>query len=443
MNNSFTGFLFYKIGILVLLCFVLLTITIFGVIDNYYTEHDTILDAHELYFYSELIEGWSFPEDSLSIQNDVDNLHFSVSIYDEIGGDVIWAYPDTVRAKGYISYSNSDTLGIMHNISIPLYVSFGSTDHDEYITWAVKDSLHYFLRVNQESIPEYFNYIPPTILSIIFLIILNLFIRKFLQPIQLMKKRIKTLKEGDLDSKIKIISNDELADLSASINKMISDIKSLLGQKQQLLLDVSHELRSPLARMRLITEMLPEHKNKDKMIDEIIYLEGMISNLLLSDKLSTPYSNINYQKIKIKNLLIKIMDLSNITLSKINIDNQIPDKYIIVDETKMIVAIRNLIDNANKYGNDTIIDLKIFQKENNIQISISNQYEKINEDELKNIFLPFYRMQSTKHKAHGFGLGLTICKKIIEAHNGTIDFDAKNDEITFHIIMPYKDDIKK
>ena len=63
---------------------------------------------------------------------------------------------------------------------------------------------------------------------------------------------------------------------------MIGDIRILLSQKQQLLLDVSHELRSPLARMRLLVEMLPNHKNRAGLVDEIIFLEGMISNLLLS-----------------------------------------------------------------------------------------------------------------------------------------------------------------
>ena len=102
----------------------------------------------------------------------------------------------------------------------------------------------------------------------------------------------------------------------------------------------------------------------------------------------------------------------------------------------MIVAMRNLIDNANKYGTDDVIKLTIFQKEKNIGISIRNQCHEIDKVELKNIFLPFYRMQSTKHRAHGFGLGLTICKKIIEAHNGTINFDTNNNEIIFNITIP-------
>ena len=74
-----------------------------------------------------------------------------------------------------------------------------------------------------------------------------------------------------MNSKIIVKGNDELADLSISINKMIGDIKSLLNQKQQLLLDVSHELRSPLARIRLLTEMLPEHKNRKKLVDEVVF----------------------------------------------------------------------------------------------------------------------------------------------------------------------------
>ncbi len=443
MIKRFTGYLFYKIGILVLVFSIFLTITIFSIIDYYYTDQDTILDAHELFFYSQLIDSWNYPQDTTQIKLEIDNLHFSLSIYDNIGGDLVWFYPDTVNPRGYIGYSNSDTLGFIHDIDIPLYVSFGSTDVDANITWIEKSGLHYFLKIDQAYSPEYINYIPPVILSFLFMIILNLFIRKFLNPIQLMKKRIKSLKEGDLDSEINIISNDELADLSMSINKMISDIKSLLAQKQQLLLDVSHELRSPLARMRLITEMLPNHKNKNKMIDEIIYLEGMISNLLLSDKLSAPYSNLNIKKIGVNSFIELVLELSNIKLSDINIKNECAGENLYIDKTKMVVAVRNLIDNANKYGGNDPVGLEVTKNNKAIMIMVDNTFDKIDERELDKIFLPFYRMKSTENKATGFGLGLTICKKIIESHGGTIDFKIKNNKIIFTIILPENNDFKK
>ena len=110
------------------------------------------------------------------------------------------------------------------------------------------------------------------------------------------------------------------------MNKMIQDIKSLLGQKQQLLLDVSHELRSPLARMRLLIEMIPEHKNQKKLIGEIVFLEGMISNLLLSDKLSIPYSNLEYKKIKTKHLILQALDVVSMGKNKVNINNQVENE---------------------------------------------------------------------------------------------------------------------
>ena len=265
MFNRFTEHLFYKIGVLVVLFSIVLTAVIFYVVDYYYTEQDTILDAQELYFHGHLINGWDFPRDKEKIKKEVDNLRLNITFY---GADssLVWYYPDKINPEGYLSYADSRDMQELHGIKSPLFVSQGSSYNDEYLTYVKKDSLHVFLGVKQRVVPEFINYLPPIIISIIFMVIFNLFIRRFLQPINWMKKRIKNLRGGDMKSKIYIRGNDELADLSISINKMIEDIRVLLSQKQQLLLDVSHELRSPLARMRLLAEMLPEHKNRGKSI---------------------------------------------------------------------------------------------------------------------------------------------------------------------------------
>ena len=134
-----------------------------------------------------------------------------------------------------------------------------------------------------------------------------LFIKNYLQPIRLIRNRIINLEKGDLDSKIKVITNDELGSLTSTINKMIDNIKSLLTQKQQLLSEVSHELMSPLTRMQLLIELLPDHKNKLKLKSEIVGLRNMISNLLLSDKLDAPYSNLNKSNINFSHFLDKII----------------------------------------------------------------------------------------------------------------------------------------
>ena len=438
MYKRFTAHLFYKIGLLVALFSLVLSGVVFYVVEYYYTDQDTILDAQELFFYSYLVDSWAFPEDTISIKSEVDNLHLNVSFFNQ-DSSVAWFYPQQVNPEGYLDYTNSSDFREIHNVVTPLFGSFGSNLDGEYMTYVNKDSFHVFLYTDEKYAPEYINYFPPLVVSMVFILIINLFIRRFLQPIQWMKKRIWGLRHGDMKTQITVRGNDELAELSMSINKMISDIKSLLSQKQQLLLDVSHELRSPLARIRLLTEMLPEHKNKNKLVDEVVFLEGMISNLLYSDKLSLPYTNMQVESIKTKNFITKVMDLINVDLKKFNINNSMSSIFIDIDETKMIIAVRNLIDNALKYGDpDQTITINVVQKEQLCCFEISNCGTIIKGDEVSNIFLPFFRSQENKNSVSGFGLGLTICKKIVEAHSGQLFVSSSNSLTTFSIEFPIK-----
>ena len=439
MYKRFTSYLYYKIALLVMVFSISLMALIFFVVDYYYTDQDTILDAHDMYFYNELIGGWDFPSDTTTIKKDIDNLQYNVSIYSEESKNLIWSYPSLVNPSGYIIFADSESLGAIHNINIPLYVSFGNNEQEENLTSVKKGGLVYFLTVPQDYSNEYINYIPPLILLIIFMFGLNYFIQYNLRPIKLMKKRIYALREGNLTDSVPIISSDELSDLSKAMNKMIKDIRSLLGQKQQLLLDVSHELRSPLARMRLLIEMIPEHKNQKKLIGEIVFLEGMISNLLLSDKLSIPYSNLEYKKIKLGHLILKTLDVVSAEKNKIEIKNQIPEQYIWVDETKMIIAIRNIIDNAVKYSDslETVL-IDVYKSNNNFEICITSIGNPIAENEKDDIFKPFFRSLKHQVSAHGFGLGLTICKKIVDAHSGSLKLKTNDRTTSFIIRMPIK-----
>jgi len=444
MFRRLTAHLFYKIAILVVLFSVLLTAVIFYTVDYYYVEHDTLLDAHELYFYSHVIDAWDFPNNLEKIQQELDNLHMKVTFIDiNNKSNVVWAYPDTIDPTGYLNYIDSEDTEALHGVKNPFFVSVGSTPINQFITYAQKDSFHVFLAIDEKYAnisPEYINYFPPIVVSIVFMVVFYTFIRRFLRPISLMKKRIKKMRNGDMKSSITILGNDELAELSESINKMIADIKILLSQKQQLLLDVSHELRSPLARMRLLVEMLPNHKNQSRLVDEIVFLEGMISNLLFSDKLSLPYSNLDCAYIKTSHIISKVIDLVNIDLSKISIVNNIPLEKIWVDEMKIIITLRNLIDNALKYGDlkEPITICVSKPNQSTCVIKVSNTGSKIDAQDLKQIFQPFFRSRKNQNKTPGFGLGLTICKKIIEAHRGHLAIHSDDIKTTFSIEIPSK-----
>ena len=125
---------------------------------------------------------------------------------------------------------------------------------------------------------------------IIMLSVLFWIINSFLYPIKLIRRHVVNLKKGTLSSTIAISGSDELGQVSHSINKMTKDIDVLVSQKQNLLIDVSHELKTPLTRLKfLLANININIEDKDSINKEINYLQDMISNMLLSDKLSTPY----------------------------------------------------------------------------------------------------------------------------------------------------------
>ena len=117
------------------------------------------------------------------------------------------------------------------------------------------------------------------------------------------------------------------------------------------------------------------------------------------------------------------MDLFPSMKGKIKIHNSIPNEEIIVDETKFIIALRNLLDNAIKYSENKIVELSI-EKNSDVKFYVKDSGIGISDEDINNITEPFFQANksiSTK----GFGLGLTICKKIIESHKGRLSIQSE------------------
>ena len=99
-------------------------------------------------------------------------------------------------------------------------------------------------------------------------------------------------------------------------------------------MEVSHELRSPLARMQLLLEMIPKHKNLKKLKEEVVFLEGMIENLLLSDRLSLPYSKLDLEQFTTDEIVQRVLEMFPTSGEKIKVKNSIPEALVLIDETK-------------------------------------------------------------------------------------------------------------
>ena len=275
---------------------------------------------------------------------------------------------------------------------------------------------------------------------IIFIIIMYYYIWNRLKPIKLIKKRIDSLKAGDLESKIDILGSDELAELTITFNKLTSEIKNLIDQKHRVLLDVSHELKTPLTRMRLMVEMLPESKSRDELKGEISFLNELISNLLLSDKLDLPYSKLDIKEISVSDLIYRsLATFNDYQQNKIMFKETVEDFKVFVDITKMVVVIRNIIQNSFKYADtEKGVTINLSKNQNGVVIKIRDYGPGINPEESEKIFEPFFRSGYTK-KISGIGLGLSISKKIIKSHNGKIKLDMDTSPgVEFVLELPNK-----
>ena len=440
---QFRKSLFTRLGFLVVVFTIALTAVLYYQFEQAFTTQDSILDAHENYYYSQMVLGWDNPPDTNLIKKDIKNLHMWCGIFERkkkesdiaYPGDIYWSnLPSQILPKDFFTWTFSSDYEYMYDIEIPLEVFFGDINN---MPVTVVDNGNYLFYIVIDYIPpsELYNLVLAFILVTIFIVGLYLFIRRYLRPVQLMKNRIESLEAGDLKSKIDIIGEDELADLSRSMNQLIEDINILLENKHQLLLEVSHELRSPLARMQLLLEMIPEHKNLKKLKEEVVFLEGMIENLLLSDRLSMPYSKLDLEQFTTEEIVQRVLEMFPTSRGKIKVKNSIPEAKVLIDETKFSLALRNLLDNAFKYNvKDTNIEL-IVTKKSYVEFQVKDSGIGISKEDIKKIIQPFFQADQTA-STKGFGLGLTICKKIIESHKGRLtiqSLEGKGSVFTLHL----------
>lgn len=255
-------------------------------------------------------------------------------------------------------------------------------------------------------------------------------------PIKKLSEGVRQISQGDFDSSIDINRKDELGSLADAINEMKVNISNMIKSKQSLLIDVSHELRSPLTRIKLANEFIEDEKIKNRIRDDVKEMETMITGLLETYRMDSSHEKLNIERTDIVELVKKV--ISKFSGAEINFKSESEKRYADFDREKIEIVIRNLLDNAVKYSNGFPVNVKIYKNpndDNETFVSVKDKGKGIEKDEIKNIFEPFYRIDKSRDKKiRGYGLGLSIVRKILDLHNSTIEVKSKSDEGTEFII---------
>ena len=290
----------------------------------------------------------------------------------------------------------------------------------------------------------------------VFLLVFTLFVNKKVKYIKFLSSEVKVIKDEDFGKTIEVRGQDELAELCSSINNMslelrekIDNEKKIEQNKNELITNVSHDLRTPLTSILGYVDLLKQNgfEDKEKFVEYISIIDErskslntLINELFEYTKLNSHDIKLNYSTVEIGSLVEQLSGEYSLIFKKEGLEliSEIPEEDIFVDiDIQMIVrALENLLINAKKYSvRNSQVLVKLLQESNDIVISVENKVENISQDDLDNLFERFYKVDKARKTGDSTGLGLSIVKRVVELHKGLVKAELINGVIKFKIIL--------
>ena len=236
-------------------------------------------------------------------------------------------------------------------------------------------------------------------------------------------------------------------DLINSINKLSNELNDQENLRKQLTGDIAHELRTPLTSIKghldaiIVGIWEPTNERLNSINEEVKRITNLVDELRKLAKFDSGKDNLNKEIVNLKNYIKSIAyNYEGKALEKnIVIKYQLENIEALIDKEKFAQVIINILSNAIKYNNgNNAIYIKVFKKNNSINISIKDSGIGIPKSEYKNIFERFYRLDKSRGaNEKGAGVGLTIAKSIVNAHGGEIEvYSEINKGSEFIISLP-------
>jgi signal transduction histidine kinase len=254
------------------------------------------------------------------------------------------------------------------------------------------------------------------VLALIILFITYKKVQSIFRPVDKIQKKAIEYGKGHFDELIPVEGDGQLAELTISINDLVIRVSSMLNAKRDLLLAIGHELKTPLARLRMQIEMLDN--DQPEMVENIKEMTSIIDSLLEAERVSH-HSDLNTQMMDLSSFIKQYESdgVEVITESELLME---------MDPIRMDLALKNLINNAYKYSGDNptiVLKLNTDQKE----LWVTDSGPGVEEKNLQSLTEAFYRPDEARSRDQGgVGLGLYLVNNIVQAHKGELEFVNMN-----------------
>lgn len=243
-------------------------------------------------------------------------------------------------------------------------------------------------------------------------------VRRLTRRLEALKQGVEAFGAGDLQRRVTEEGRDEVAALGASFNQAAARIEALLRSHQSLLANASHELRSPLARLKMAVSMAAEappgqREVLQREIDaNIAELDALVEEVLLASRLDAA-AQLDRRE------AVPVLALAAEEAARVNASVSGDDAQVYGEERLVRRALRNLLENAHRYGGDDV-EAVVQRRGGEVEVRVCDRGPGVPEAYRERIFEPFFRLPGHAEREGGVGLGLALVRQIAERHGGRV-----------------------
>lgn len=300
---------------------------------------------------------------------------------------------------------------------------YGEYNRTEY--FVLRDGAYTFAFSVPSGKPEY-RYLWPIAALLLVLALLFHATRRLISPIGRIQAGVERIGAGELDHRIEVNRRDELGDLAHSINGMADEIRRMLEAKRQLLLAISHELRSPLTRAKVAVALLDDPQQRNEITCDLDELAHLVEELLETERLTTRHRVLDRRSVSL-NALVEEVIASFFASANVKRTFPAQDVQAEVDSARIKLLLKNLLDNAVRHtpAGAAPPEVTLSATPVDATLSVRDHGIGIAPEHLPHLTEPFYRADPARRReTGGYGLGLYLCRVIAEAHGGALAIDS-------------------
>lgn len=244
-------------------------------------------------------------------------------------------------------------------------------------------------------------------------------LQRQIKPLAWLRTGVEAVAQGDFETRVPVVRDDEIGQAAEAFNTMARRVGQMIDDRERLLADVSHELRSPIARMKVALELLPPDEKRDGVMRDVREMESLISVLLERQALRS--RSLRPERVDLGLLASEVVAANAGREPAVHLEG---DSAIEIsgDLDLLRLLLQNLVNNAIKFSlpDSAPVRVLLTQDESTATLRIIDDGRGIPAGKEDELFEPFVKLDQARGHHSGYGLGLNLCQRIAKLHDGSI-----------------------